>query len=88
MYGFGSRRRVGGLPHHVDGWVNDGQTNINTLTLACGGDNRLLEHSGWTTRKRTDGHTEWIPPPHLDTGQPRVNNDHHPEKYLTEDDDP
>jgi hypothetical protein len=73
--------------HHVEGWVNDGQTNINTLTLACGGDNRLLEHSGWTTRKRTDGRTEWIPPPHLDTGQSRVNNYHHPERYLMPEDD-
>jgi Domain of unknown function (DUF222) len=31
------------------------------------------------------GHTEWIPPPHLDTGQARVNNYHHPQKYLSED---
>lgn len=34
------------------------------------------------TRKRNDGRTEWIPPPQLDTGQPRVNDFHHPEKYL------
>jgi hypothetical protein len=26
---------------------------------------------GWTTRKRANGDTEWIPPPHLDHGQPR-----------------
>ena len=85
-----------GLPetqvHHVDGWVNNnGQTNINTLTLACGPDNRLVEEGGWTTRKRKDGRTEWVAPPHLDTGQSRVNNYHHPEKYLRpeeEDEDP
>jgi hypothetical protein len=57
------------------------------MTLACGGDNRLVEQSGWTTRKRADGRTEWIPPPQLDTGQPRVNNYHHPEKYLLPEDD-
>ena len=38
-------------------------------------------------RKRKDGRTEWIPPPHLDTGQARVNNYHHPERYLIPDDD-
>jgi len=75
--------------HHVDGWTNNGQTNINALTLACGGDNRLVEEGGWTTRKRKDGRTEWVPPPHLDTGQSRVNDYHHPEKYLlSEEDDP
>ena len=75
--------------HHVDGWAADGETNINELTLACGPDNRLVEEGGWTTRKRKDGRTEWIPPPHLDTGQSRVNDHHHPEKcLLPEDDDP
>ena len=69
--------------HHVDGWAAaKGETDINKLTLACGPDNRLIEESGWTTRKRKDGRTEWIPPPHLDTGQSRVNDYHHPEKYL------
>ena len=74
--------------HHVDDWVADnGETNINDLTLACGLDNRLVEDGGWTTRKRNDGRTEWLPPPHLDTGQPRVNDFHHPEKYLVDRDD-
>ncbi len=72
--------------HHVDGWAKDGgETNITKLTLACGPDNRLIEESGWTTRKRKDGRTQWIPPPHLDTGQDRVNNYHHPEEYLLPD---
>jgi hypothetical protein len=75
--------------HHVDGWAkDDGPTDITKLTLACGPDNRLIEEGGWTTRKRKDGRTEWIPPPHLDSGQARVNDYHHPEKYLVEDDDP
>jgi hypothetical protein len=73
--------------HHVDGWAkDDGRTDIIKLTLACGPDNRIVEQGGWTTRKRKDGRTEWIPPPHLDTGQARVNNYHHPENYLVEDD--
>ena len=74
--------------HHVDGWAAaNGETNINELTLTCGPDNRLVEEGGWTTRKRKDGRTEWIPPPHLDTGQSRVNDYHHPERYLVESDD-
>ncbi|MGV0802513.1 hypothetical protein ABQF26_36410, partial [Mycolicibacterium elephantis] len=62
-------------------------TDIDKLTLACGPDNRLIEKSGWTTRQRADGRTEWIPPPDLDTGQTRVNNYHFPERYLLPDDD-
>ena len=68
--------------HHVEGWADNGETNITKLTLACGPDNRLVEQGGWSTRKRHDGRTQWLPPPHLDTGQTRVNNYHHPEKYL------
>ncbi len=57
--------------HHVTAWTSTGRTDITDLTLACGPDNRLAE-KGWTTRKNTHGHTEWLPPPHLDHGQPRV----------------
>ena len=39
------------------------------------------------TRKRHNGDTEWIPPPHLDRGQPRTNTVHHPEKLLRDGDD-
>ena len=51
---------------------------------------RALKPGTWTTRKRNNGDTEWIPPPHLDHGQPRTNTYHHPEKLLAEDneDDP
>jgi hypothetical protein len=72
--------------HHVEGWAATGRTDIDTLTLACGPDNRLVE-KGWTTRKRQDGTTEWIPPPRLDRGQPRTNTFHHPEKLLADDED-
>ena len=38
--------------HHVDDWAADnGQTNIDDLTLACGPDNRLVEDGGWTHPK-------------------------------------
>ena len=74
--------------HHARAdWAAGGQTDITDETLACPTDNRRVKPGGWTTRKRHDGRTEWIPPPHLDTGQARVNNYHHPERYLVPDDD-
>ena len=77
--------------HGVEDWKLDGQTNIDDLTLACGPNNRLIEDTEWTTRRGPDGRFEWVPPPHLDTGQRRTNNLHHPERLLRhndEDDDP
>jgi hypothetical protein len=72
--------------HHDEGWVaGQAPTNITSMSLACPSDNQMLERTGWTTRKRADGRTEWLPPPNLDTGQARVNNYHHPERYLIPD---
>jgi Domain of unknown function (DUF222) len=75
--------------HHVRGWAGTGRTDIKELTLACGIDNRLVE-AGWATRKNANGDTEWIPPAHLDRGQPRTNPYHRPERFLRDldDDDP
>jgi hypothetical protein len=73
--------------HATQDWAHGGRTNIPDLTLACPPDNRLVKRDGWTTRKNTKGETEWIPPPHLDRGQPRVNTYYHPEKLLRDDDD-
>jgi hypothetical protein len=73
--------------HAVKDWAHGGQTNIDELTLACPTDNRLVDEKGWQTRKRKDGTTEWIPPPHLDNGQPRTNTYFHPEKLLPDEDD-
>jgi hypothetical protein len=72
--------------HHVTPWARNPETDINNLTLACGPHHTLAEQ-GWTTRTRADGRTEWIPPPHLDHGQPRTNTFHHPEKLLRDDED-
>jgi hypothetical protein len=38
---------------------------------------------GWAAK---DARTEWISPTHLDTGQARMNNYHHPVKYLLPED--
>ncbi|MDP7729216.1 HNH endonuclease signature motif containing protein [Mycobacterium sp. TY813] len=72
--------------HHASGWTNTHVTDIHDLTLACGIDNRLAE-KGWTTRKNANSDTEWLPPAHLDHGQPRINTFHHPEKLFAPDDD-
>ncbi|WP_099288323.1 HNH endonuclease signature motif containing protein [Mycobacterium persicum] len=72
--------------HHISGWRNTHYTDIGDLTLACGVDNRLAE-KGWTTRTNAHGDTEWIPPAHLDHGQPRVNSFHYAEKLFAPDDD-
>ena len=58
--------------HHVTPWAKTRTTDINDLTLACGPQHKIAEQ-GWTTRKNRHGDTEWIPPPHLDYGQPRTN---------------
>jgi hypothetical protein len=72
--------------HHTDPYAKCHTTDINDLTLGCGGHHPLAE-DGWTTRKNQHGDTEWIPPPHLDHGQPRTNTYHHPEKLLQQEDD-
>ncbi len=69
--------------HHVTPWTTTHRTDINDLTLACGPDNRLVE-KGWKTRKNAHGDTEWLPPPHLDHGQPRINRYHHPARNAVD----
>ena len=64
------------------GCTRPGHTDIDDLTRACGPDNRMVDKTGWRTRKNTNGDTEWIAPPALDTGRRRVNGYHHPERYL------
>jgi Domain of unknown function (DUF222) len=72
--------------HHIDGWAKaDGQTNIDAEVLACKGHN-LMAEDGWTVRMTANGRVEWIPPPHLDTGQARTNTYHHPERMFVEPD--
>ncbi|CAN3130189.1 HNH endonuclease signature motif containing protein [Mycobacterium sp. smrl_JER01] len=73
--------------HAIADWKDDGQTDIDDLTFACPSDHRMLDNTGWTTRKNAKNHTEWHPPPDLDTGQHRVNGHHHPERYLLPEDD-
>ncbi|BBY30462.1 DUF222 domain-containing protein [Mycolicibacterium sediminis] len=68
--------------HAVADWKDGGRTDVGDLTLACGPHNRLVDTTRWSTRKRDNGLTEWIPPPQLDTGQSRINHFHHPERLI------
>jgi Domain of unknown function (DUF222) len=72
--------------HHDNPYAINPVTDINELSFGCGPNHKLADQ-GWTTRKNRHGHTEWIPPPHLDHGQPRINTYHHPEKLLQDSDD-
>jgi hypothetical protein len=68
--------------------LEQGRTDQHQRThLACPTDNRLVDDNGWKTRKRKDGTTEWIPPPHLDKGQSRTNSYFHPERMLEDEED-
>lgn len=67
--------------HHVDEWADGGMTNIDKLTFGCKGHHPLIKAGGWKTRKRQDGTTEWIPPPHLPI-KGGTNDYHHPERLL------
>ena len=67
--------------HHDDDWAHGGRTDIDKLTLACKPDHKLAD-KGWRTVKSGNGETQWIPPPHLDHGQARTNDYHHPERIF------
>jgi len=78
--GYGSQ-----VHHATKDWSDGGNTNIDDLTFACKCHNLLIENSGWTTRKRKDGNTEWIPPPQLPLIPGGTNTYHHPEVFLQDD---
>ena len=73
--------------HHTTDYAQCRTTDITALTFACGPHHHILKPGGWTTRKNTNGDTQWIPPPHQDRGRPRTNTFHHPEKLLRDGDD-
>ncbi|MEB3068095.1 HNH endonuclease signature motif containing protein [[Mycobacterium] vasticus] len=68
--------------HHLQVWAHNGHTNVDGLALACAPDNRMASEQGWTTQLGATGRVEWIPPPRLDHGQPRINPFHLIEAVL------
>lgn len=73
--------------HHIHNYTQNPETDIDDLTWRCGTHHLLIGPDSYTTRRRKNGDIETIPPPHLDHGQPRVNNYHHPERLLPENTD-
>jgi hypothetical protein len=79
----------GSQAHHARrDWIDGGNTNVDDLGLACGVNNRMVGPNGWRTTVNDHHEVEWIPPPHLDTGQARINYYHRPEKLLHPPEDP
>jgi hypothetical protein len=72
--------------HHDDPYRSNPISDVNHMTLTCR-TNHAMTEQGWTTRKNSRYQTQWIPPAHLDHGQPRINTYHHPEKLLQDDED-
>ncbi|WP_313675564.1 HNH endonuclease signature motif containing protein [Mycolicibacterium sp.] len=70
--------------HHVEDWAHGGRTDVDRLTFACGPHHRLIRPGGWKTRKRRDGSTEWLPPPHIPLAG-GTNTYHHPERMIPDD---
>lgn len=69
--------------HHLErDWADDGLTDIDTLALACAPDNRMASQHNWRTTLGGTGRVEWIPPPALERGQPRVNPYHFIENFI------
>ncbi|MEZ0384070.1 MULTISPECIES: HNH endonuclease signature motif containing protein [Mycobacteriaceae] len=69
--------------HHLEqDWANNGQTDVDSLALACAPDNRMASEQGWVTRLGDSGRVEWIPPAKVDHGQPRVNPFHFIEAVI------
>jgi hypothetical protein len=73
--------------HAARDWTHGGLTNVDELGLACGANNRMVGPDGWTTRINDMHEVEWIPPPHLDAGQARINYYHRPERLRPPPDD-
>ncbi|WP_188546648.1 HNH endonuclease signature motif containing protein, partial [Rhodococcoides trifolii] len=77
--------------HHTDEWVvDDGMTDIDTLTLACEEHHRIVGpgDNDWATTIAGDDHpypgrTLWHPPKAWDSSRTgRVNHFHHPQELL------
>jgi hypothetical protein len=69
--------------HHNDPYARNPVSDVNTMTLTCQPNHKQADQ-GYITRNNARGQTEWIPPPHLDRGQPRINTYHHPENHHPE----
>ncbi len=52
--------------HHIVPWIDNGITDINNLTLACGAHHHLIDRSDWHSVMLTSGQPAWVPPASID----------------------
>lgn len=52
--------------HHIVPWAQEGRTDVNNLTLACGSHHHLIDKSDWHTVMLKDGRPAWVPPASID----------------------
>ncbi|SDS67297.1 HNH endonuclease [Brevibacterium sandarakinum] len=52
--------------HHIVPWANEGTTDVNNLTLACGSHHHLIDDTDWHTVMLKDGRPAWVPPVSID----------------------
>ncbi|AZU01792.1 HNH endonuclease signature motif containing protein [Brevibacterium linens] len=58
--------------HHIVPWAENGKTDVNNLTLACGAHHHLLDYTDWDCRMLIDGRPAWVPPATIDPAQEPV----------------
>ncbi|MDP9794584.1 hypothetical protein J2S43_003096 [Catenuloplanes nepalensis] len=65
--------------HHITPWTAGGTTDLSNLVLLCRHHHRRIHdpQSGWHIRTGSDGHPDFIPPPHLDQQRHPRRNLHH-----------
>jgi hypothetical protein len=68
--------------HHALPWSEGGPTDADNLYFGCGCDHMMATEGKYTTTVTEDGRIAWSD----GTGPPRVNDAHHPERLLNEDD--
>jgi hypothetical protein len=69
--------------HHAVPWSQGGPTDADNLYFGCGCDHSMATEGTYTTTVTEDGRIAWSD----GTGPPRVNDVHHPERLLKDDDD-
>jgi hypothetical protein len=70
--------------HHALPWSQGGPTDADNLYFGCGCDHMMATEGKYTTTVTEGGRIAWSD----GTGPPRVNDAHHPERLLNEEDEP
>jgi hypothetical protein len=69
--------------HHARDWSAGGPTNADNLYFGCPCDHAAATEGTYTTTVTADGHIAWSD----STGPPLLNDVHHPERLLDDEDD-